>query len=88
MLLSKSLKLILSTFLVFGCLSARADLRQPDAYEALKASGPLAPGHGPRAVNGLAQLSAEEGHHKESLPFQLNGAMAKIKKSKYSPKAF
>ncbi len=83
------LKLLVAVVAVagsFGALSVRAELQHPQAYENLTAVK-LAPGQAPRYVNGVSELSGFEKKHAERLPVQLEGAAAKIKKSKYSPKA-
>jgi hypothetical protein len=74
--------LLLSALFCAG--SAMAEVRHAESYETLTAV-PLEPGHAPRFVNGVSDLSAREGRHHEKLPLQLEGAMTKIKKSKYSP---
>lgn len=87
MLLLNSLKISLPVLLLAGFLgsaSARAEMSQPQAYESLIAV-PLAPGHAPRTVNGVASLSAEETLHHEKLPMQLDGPIKKIMKTKYKP---
>ena len=78
-----SIAALLSTGL-FAADSVRAEVRHADAYEALTAV-PLAPGQAPRFVNGVAELSGAESRHQEKLPIQLDGALKKVKKSKYSP---
>ena len=82
----KSLNLTLSALFLAAAFfgTAKAEVHAPDAYENL-ISVPLAPGHAPRTVNGVAALSAQERRHPERLPLQLEGPLKKIKKSKYSP---
>jgi len=86
-MLSKKLKLTLAALCLssFAAASqAKAELHRADAYESLTAV-PLAPGQAPRYVNGVADLSQDENRHPERLPLQLDGALKKVKKSKYSP---
>jgi hypothetical protein len=78
------LKLIPILALAFAALSAQAEVRHAEAYESLTAVT-LAPGHAPRTVNGVSELSAAESRHAEKLPLQLGGAIKKIQKSKYRP---
>jgi len=79
-------KMLIAALILPFCapLAAKAELRHADAYESLTAV-PLAPGQAPRYVNGVAELSQDENRHPERLPLQLDGAMKKVKKSKYSP---
>lgn len=70
---------------LLGSTAAYASTHRPDAYQDLTAV-PLKPGQSPRLSNGVGDLSAREGRHKVKLPLQLEGAMEKVKKSKYKPK--
>jgi len=66
--------------------AAMAEVHSPQAFNQLTAPAPMAPGKAPRFVNGVSDLSTRENRHREKLPLQLNGAIKKIKKSKYAPK--
>lgn len=68
----------------FCAVAAMAEVHRPEAYEKLT-SVELAPGHAPRLINGVSDLSVRESRHTEKLPMQLSGAMKKIKKAKYAP---
>lgn len=65
--------------------AASADVSRPEAYDSLTAVSQK-PGQAPRLVHGVSDLSAREGRHQERLPLQLDGAIQKIKRTKYSPK--
>ena len=83
----KKLNLWIAAVLMVGlfcAVSTMAEVRHADAYESLTAV-PMAPGQAPRFVNGVHELSHDEIRHPEKLPMQLDGAMKKIKKAKYSP---
>lgn len=67
--------------------AVRAEIRHADAYESLTAV-PLAPSQAPNFVNGVGYLSQDERRHHEHLPLQLDGAMKRVKKSRYQPKGF
>ncbi len=70
----------------FCAVTAMAETKHSEAYEGLTAVH-LAPGQAPRLLNGVADLSTTEHRHGERLPMQLEGAIKKIKKAKYSPRA-
>ena len=80
-------KLISTIFaLIFAfAVNAVAEVKHPVAFEGLTAIH-LAPGHAPRTMHGITELSSGESRHQEKLPMQLDSAMKKVKKTKYSPR--
>jgi hypothetical protein len=76
---------LLSAFAAF-IPTASAQVHSPDAYNKLTAVH-QAPGQAPRSVHGASELSNRESRYLESLPMQLDGAIRKVKKSKYAPEA-
>lgn len=77
--------LLLLAAALLSAPAAYAEVQAPAAYEQLVAV-PQKPGQAPRLMNGVSDLSGRESSHRERLPMQLEGAMSKIKKSKYAPK--
>lgn len=64
--------------------SAMADAPRPEAYQQLTAVE-LQPGHAPRLNSGFQELSGNERRFNEPLPMQLDGALKKVKATKYKP---
>lgn len=83
--MSKLVKFMLIAATLVATNAAMAEPAKPEAYDNLTAS-PQRPGQAPRLMNGMGDLSAHERSHQERLPLQLNGAIEKIKRAKYSPK--
>lgn len=78
---------LIATTLVSGALcaaTALAEAPRPEAYQQLTAVE-LKPGHAPRLNSGFQQLSGNERRYSEPLPMQLDGAIKKVKASKYKP---
>lgn len=79
--------LLIAATLMSGALcaaSALADAPRPEAYQQLTAVE-IQPGHAPRLNSGFQELSGNERRFNEPLPVQLDGALKKVKASKYKP---
>ena len=68
----------------FCAMSAMADTPRPEAYQRLTAVR-LQPAETPRLAHGFSDLSGNERHFQEKLPIQLEGAIRKVKATKYKP---
>jgi hypothetical protein len=66
----------------FCAMSALADVARPEAYQKLTAVD-LNPGHAPGLRSGFTYLAGAEQRYGERLPLQLDGAIKKVKSSKY-----
>lgn len=79
--------LLIAASLITGTLTAAtalADAPRPEAYQQLTAVE-MQPGHAPRLNGGFQELSGNERRFNEPLPVQLDGALKKVKASKYKP---
>ena len=84
---TNKLILLIAAILISGAFcaaSAMADAPRPEAYQQLTAVE-LQPGHAPRLNGGFQELSGNERRYKEKLPMQLEGAIKKVKATKYKP---
>jgi hypothetical protein len=70
----------------FCAVSAFAEIEHPEGYKQLTAVE-MAPEQAPMLHGGVDSLAGSEASHREHLPIQLEGAMHKIKKTKYAPAA-
>jgi hypothetical protein len=68
----------------FCAMSAMADAPRPEAYQRLTAVQ-LQPAETPRLAHGFSDLSGNERRFQEKLPLQLEGAIRKVKATKYKP---
>ncbi len=66
--------------------SALASVNTPDPYKKLRAVD-LSPSNAPQLGGGMSGLAVYENQYRENLPVQLNGAIDKVSRRKYEPRA-
>ncbi len=83
-----NMKLILgmAAALAVTSASALASVNAPDPYKKLRAVD-LHPSNAPQLGGGINGLAIYETQYKENLPVQLNGAIDKVSRRKYEPRA-